>query len=449
MTSDSKQTMIQTQSIQTAPHSHRLHIGIFGLTNSGKSTLLNMLTGQQAALTSPVAGTTTDVVTKAMEVHGVGPVLWLDTPGFADDSSLGALRLEKTEQALTKSEFGIYLLSSEPKQDLPYIRKVKAAVPGVLCISRFSDHLPAEIEDELSELGVHAPLLLPDLNDIGSDEQAGLRETILTALTAMIVEQTTDRPTANGQISDGQSADIQSADGQIMNVQGENEISITANLAGEKSLVLLVMPQDSEAPKGRLIMPQVQTIRELLDKKAIVVLAVLETLPDIIGLLERKPDLVITDSQWFKQVHEMLPSDWPLTSFSILFSAYKGDIDYFIASAKVLAGLKENARILIAEACTHPPLSEDIGTKKIPALLRRRYGEGLQIDFTRGDDFTLDQPYDLIIHCGACLFRRNYVMKRVGAAKQRQIPMTNYGVVLAYLNGILDEVVRPSAYERS
>lgn len=448
MTSDFKQMMITTQPIQTAPRSHRLHIGIFGLTNSGKSTLLNMLTGQQAAMTSPIAGTTTDVVLKAMEVHGLGPVLWLDTPGFADDSSLGALRLEKTEQALTKSEFGIYLLSSEPKQDLPYIRKVKAAVPGVLCISRFSVHLPAEIEDELSELGVHAPLLLPDLNNIGSDEQARLRETILEALTAMIGGQTTDRPTANrptanGQISDGQSVDIQSADGQIMNVQGENEISITANLVGEKSLVLLVMPQDSEAPKGRLIMPQVQTIRELLDKKAIVVLAVLETLPDIIGLLGHKPDLVITDSQWFKQVHEMLPSDWPLTSFSVLFSAYKGDIDYFIASAKVLAGLQENARILIAEACTHPPLSEDIGTKKIPALLRRRYGEGLQIDFTRGDDFVLDQPYDLIIHCGACLFRRSYVMKRVGEAKQRQIPMTNYGVVLAYLNGILDEVVRP------
>ncbi len=421
-------TLDSNQAVQTAPRSHRLHIGIFGVTNSGKSTLLNILTGQQTALTSRIAGTTTDVVTKAMEIHGLGPVLWLDTPGFADDSLLGEQRIERTEQALAKVEYGVYVLSSMPQQDLPYIRQVMKEVKGLLCISRFPDSLTSTVLDELKAACGREPLLLPesagaypkslqaDIN-LTSEMAERIRETVLAALNELI---------------------------DVHWQENEAEATITGNLVGEKSLVLLVMPQDNEAPKGRLIMPQVQIIRELLDKRAIPVLATLETLPDIMKLPGWRPDLVITDSQWFRQVHEMLPADWPLTSFSILMSAYKGDIGYFVESAEVLAKLNADSRILIAEACTHPPLSEDIGTKKIPALLRKRYGEGLKIDFARGDELPLEKGYDLVIHCGACLFRRKQVMERVKRAKALQTPMTNYGVALAGLTGILDEVIWPS-----
>lgn len=217
--------------------------------------------------------------------------------------------------------------------------------------------------------------------------------------------------------------------------------SITGELTAENDLVLLVMPQDIQAPKGRLILPQVQTIRELLDKKCLVVSCTTDKLTETLQALARPPKLIITDSQVFKAVYEQKPEESKLTSFSVLFAGYKGDIHYYVESAAVIESLTEDSRVLIAEACTHAPLTEDIGRVKLPRLLRKRIGEKLQIDIVGGTDFPQDlMPYDLIIHCGACMFNRKYVLSRIERAREQHIPMTNYGVAIAYLNGILDQI---------
>lgn len=217
--------------------------------------------------------------------------------------------------------------------------------------------------------------------------------------------------------------------------------SITGDLATENDVVLLVMPQDIQAPKGRLILPQVQTIRELLDKKCLVMTCTTDKLPETLQALARPPKLIITDSQVFKTVYELKPEESKLTSFSVLFAGYKGDIRYYVESAATIESLTESSRVLIAEACTHAPLSEDIGRVKLPRLLRKRIGEELQIDIVSGTDFPQDlTPYSLVIHCGACMFNRKYVLSRIGRAREQHIPMTNYGVAIAYLNGILEHI---------
>ncbi|WP_255702435.1 [FeFe] hydrogenase H-cluster maturation GTPase HydF [Peptoniphilus sp. KCTC 25270] len=385
--------MIKTQ------NALRTHIGIFGKTNAGKSTLLNLLSGQKSSIVSDIKGTTTDTVNKPMEINGLGPVLFLDTPGYDDESILGKERIEATAKALDKTDLAIFLFSGDLKSDQDFILQLaKNNIPTVFALMRTD--LSYE-EEYLKELENYHPLFLQKDSEKSKFE-------IIDAIKTQIQKEERD---------------------------------ITGSLVKENSLTLLVMPQDIQAPTGRLIVPQVQTIRELLDKKSVVVAVGLDKLEESLSRLKDAPDLVITDSQCFKEVYDILPKEVRLTSFSVLFSKLKGDVEYFMESAKILDSLSENSRILIAEACTHAPLEEDIGRVKIPKLLRKKYGENLSIDFTRGEDFFEMENYDLIIHCGACMFNRKAVLTRVQKAKDMGIPMTNYGITIAHLKGILDKVV--------
>lgn len=393
-------------SLTDTPNANRLHIALFGRRNSGKSSLINALTGQDTALVSDTLGTTTDLVSKAMEIQGIGPCLFIDTPGFDDEGELGELRVSRTLKAIEKTDIALLLCGdttfSHEKEMLALLKKKNIPVIPVLNkidIRENSDSLATYIEKECKI----RPLLVSAKEEIGIEQ---IRQAILEKLPSDFGQQ-----------------------------------SITGELTAENDLVLLVMPQDIQAPKGRLILPQVQTIRELLDKKCLVVSCTTDKLTETLQALARPPKLIITDSQVFKAVYEQKPEESKLTSFSVLFAGYKGDIHYYVESAAVIESLTEASRVLITEACTHAPLTEDIGRVKLPRLLRKRIGEKLQIDIVGGTDFPQDlTPYDLIIHCGACMFNRKYVLSRIERAREQHIPMTNYGVAIAYLNGILDQI---------
>ena len=393
-------------SLTDTPNANRLHIALFGRRNSGKSSLINALTGQDTALVSDTPGTTTDLVSKAMEIQGIGPCLFIDTPGFDDEGELGELRVSRTLKAIEKTDIALLLCGdttfSHEKEMLALLKKKNIPVIPVLNkidIRENSDSLATYIEKECKI----RPLLVSAKEEIGIEQ---IRQAILEKLPSDFGQQ-----------------------------------SITGELTAENDLVLLVMPQDIQAPKGRLILPQVQTIRELLDKKCLVVSCTTDKLTETLQALARPPKLIITDSQVFKAVYEQKPEESKLTSFSVLFAGYKGDIHYYVESAAVIESLTEASRVLIAETCTHAPLTEDIGRVKLPRLLRKRIGEKLQIDIVGGTDFPQDlTPYDLIIHCGACMFNRKYVLSRIERAREQHIPMTNYGVAIAYLNGILDQI---------
>ena len=393
-------------SLTDTPNANRLHITLFGRRNSGKSSLINALTGQDIALVSNTPGTTTDLVSKAMEIQGIGPCLFIDTPGFDDEGELGELRISRTLKAIEKTDIALLLCEDttffHEKEILALLKEKNIPVIPVLNkidIRENNDSLATYIEKECKI----RPLLVSAKEEIGIEQ---IRQAIFEKLPSDFGQQ-----------------------------------SITGELTAENDLVLLVMPQDIQAPKGRLILPQVQTIRELLDKKCLVVSCTTDKLTETLQALARPPKLIITDSQVFKAVYEQKPEESKLTSFSVLFAGYKGDIHYYVESAAVIESLTEASRVLIAEACTHAPLTEDIGRVKLPHLLRKRIGEKLQIDIVGGTDFPQDlTPYDLIIHCGACMFNRKYVLSRIERAREQHIPMTNYGVAIAYLNGILDQI---------
>ena len=393
-------------SLTDTPNANRLHIALFGRRNSGKSSLINALTGQDTALVSDTPGTTTDLVSKAMEIQGIGPCLFIDTPGFDDEGELGELRISRTLKAIEKTDIALLLCGDttffHEKEMLALLKEKNIPVIPVLNkidIRENNDSLATYIEKECKI----RPLLVSAKEEIGIEQ---IRQAILEKLPSDFGQQ-----------------------------------SITGELTAENDLVLLVMPQDIQAPKGRLILPQVQTIRELLDKKCLVVSCTTDKLTETLQALARPPKLIITDSQVFKAVYEQKPEESKLTSFSVLFAGYKGDIHYYVESAVVIESLTEASRVLIAEACTHAPLTEDIGRVKLPRLLRKRIGEKLQIDIVGGTDFPQElTPYDLIIHCGACMFNRKYVLSRIERAREQHIPMTNYGVAIAYLNGILDQI---------
>ena len=392
--------------LQDTPRANRPHIGLFGRRNAGKSSLINALTGQEISLVSPVGGTTTDPVYQSFELAGVGPVVFLDTAGLDDTSELGPLRVERTRQAAEKADLALFVLTGAPREELPWLDEFKKKKVPVLAVLNQCDRLPdkkAQAEALSETLGL--PVL--PVSALSGEGIPQLRREIARLLPDSFWD-----------------------------------LSITGELVQGGDTVLLVMPQDIQAPKGRLILPQVQTIRELLDKKCSVLCCTADCLEGTLRTLAAPPTLIITDSQVFPLVWEKKPAGSRLTSFSILFAGYKGDIDAFLEGAEALSRLTEGDRVLIAEACAHAPTEEDIGRKKIPALLRKKVGQGLSFDFVRGNDFPQDlTPYALVIHCGACMFNRRHVLGRIEQARRQGVPICNYGVVLAALTGILDKVV--------
>ena len=418
-------------SLNDTPRANRLHIGIYGRRNAGKSSLINALTGQDIALVSSAPGTTTDPVFKSMELHPIGPVVFIDTAGFDDEGELGRLRVERTQDVVNRTDIAVVVIDGTSIDDLSrekvWMNQLEARkVPVIIAVNKCEQMVArpgtgsqtdcrSEAEkDRLAAEKISAALGERQVIMVSAAEKKGLEE-LRKAIENSVPEDYLRE-------------------------------KILGDLIDENGLALLVMPQDIQAPKGRLILPQVQTIRELLDKKCTAVATTADGLDRALASLNRDPDLIITDSQCFNLVYEKKPAGSDLTSFSVLFAAYKGDIGKFVEGASLLDEMTENSKVLIAEACTHVPLSEDIGREKIPNLLRRKFGKGMQIVNVCGNDFPSPdalKEFDLIIHCGACMFNRKHVMNRIAAAEAAGVPITNYGVVLAKLGGILDKIKLP------
>ena len=393
-------------SLVNTPSGNRLHIGIFGKRNSGKSSLLNAITGQEIALVSEVKGTTTDPVSKAMEIHPIGPCLLIDTAGFDDTGDLGNMRIEKTKAVLDKTDVAVVVFSDmQMELETQWIAMLRQRKIPILAVVNQVDRIEQvqEIKRQIEQRFSLTPLL------VSAKEKTGISQMKHEILRLM-------PPDFEAQ-------------------------SLTGSLVQPEDVVLLVMPQDKQAPKGRLILPQVQTIRDLLDNHCVVMCVTTEQLSTALQALAKPPKLIITDSQAFAQVYPLRPAETLLTSFSILLAAYKGDLSAFVKGANALDSLTDDSHVLIAEACTHAPLQEDIGRVKIPNMLRKKYGEHLQVTVVSGSQFPKDlSEYQLIIHCGACMFNRKHVLTRVEQAEQQGVPITNYGVVLAKLTGILDRI---------
>ena len=391
--------------MQQTPRSNRIHIAIFGRRNVGKSSLVNALSGQAVSIVSDIAGTTTDVVWKNIELPGIGAVVIGDTAGYDDIGELGVMRVESTKKVLPRIDLALLVLHNNPddseheKQWLAMFEK--GGVPVVTLLGHSDVYNTAQVWKTTLNREV-----IP-FSAVTGDGKEVLLKAISTAL-----QESAD----NDDVTDG---------------------LVTAG-----DVVVLVMPQDAQAPKGRLIQPQVQTLRNLLDKHAIPLCCAPDELPALLDSLKTAPSLVITDSQVFAQVEKLKPESTRLTSFSVLMARQKGDIEVFRKGAEVLKNLPHNARVLIAEACSHIPQNEDLGRVKLPRMLRGKFGEELSITVVSGNDFPLDlSGYDLVIHCGACMFTKRHVMARVRQAVAQNVPITNYGIAIASLTGILDKVV--------
>ena len=386
------------------PASERVHIALLGRTNAGKSAMLNCLAKQDVAIVSNTPGTTTDPVQKPMELTGMGAVVIIDTPGLDDNTTLGKERMARTSKMLDRTDIAVVLFTDEGiDTEMRIIEECRTReIPVVVALN------------QVDRINDHASL-------IARIKEATKCEVIATSTT-----------TGEG---------IEALREAIINTRPAEERLITEGFCKAGDRVLLVMPQDKSAPKGRLIQPQVQTIRELLDRGCIPICCTPDRMAEALAALSTPPELIITDSQAFNEVYQLKPEASVLTSFSILFARYKGDIALFTEGVKALKSITESSRILIAEACSHTPQNEDIGRVKLPRLLRKKYGEGLQIDIVGGADYPEDlTPYDLVIHCGACMFNRKHVLSRVERARQQGVAITNYGVILAALTGILDRV---------
>jgi [FeFe] hydrogenase H-cluster maturation GTPase HydF len=387
--------------------SNRYHIGIFGRRNAGKSTLLNALSGQDVAIVSDVAGTTTDTVWKNIELPGIGAAVIGDTAGFDDIGELGLMRNERTKRTSQQVDMAIILVTGTP-DDATYEMEWRdffknADIPVLFVMTK------CDSGSQDKYLSLWKDVLQEDVCAVSAKENIGI-DILLDKMASLYKND-------------------------------DNLDDITYSLVKEGDVVLLVMPQDASAPKGRLIQPQVVTLRNILDKQAIALCCTPEKMPQTLASLNNPPSLIITDSQVFAQVQALTPKESKLTSFSVLMARHKGDIDTFREAADVLMSLPKNAKILIAEACSHIPQNEDIGRVKLPRMLRNKFGEELQIDIVSGNDFPEDlTSYDLIIHCGACMFTRRHVLSRVRRAKAQNVPITNYGIAIAALTGILNKV---------
>ena len=386
------------------PASERVHIALLGRTNAGKSAMLNCLAKQDVAIVSDTPGTTTDPVQKPMELTGMGAVVIIDTPGLDDNTTLGKERMARTSKMLDRTDIAVVLFTDE----------------GI--------DTELRIIEECRTREIPVVVALNQVDRIANREALMARIEEATKLRAIATSTTTGEG-------------IEALREAIIETRPAEERLITEGFCKAGDRVLLVMPQDKSAPKGRLIQPQVQTIRELLDRGCIPICCTPDRMAEALAVLATPPELIITDSQAFNEVYQLKPEASTLTSFSILFARYKGDIALFTEGVKALKGITEASRILIAEACSHTPQNEDIGRVKLPRLLRKRFGEGLTIDIVGGADYPEDlTPYDLVIHCGACMFNRKHVLSRVERARKQGVAITNYGVILAALTGILDRV---------
>lgn len=416
--------------MEQTPKANRVHIGFFGRCNAGKSTLINMLTDQPVSLVSEVAGTTTDPVSKAMEILPLGPVVITDTAGIDDTSELGALRIEKSEEIIKKINLAVYVLRNDEAptaDDMMWLNKLKQNnVPIALFINEINafDSESAHDNDsngnESNDTNLNYVDAYPDLSAIatvvGSTDFTSNRDR-LTLLDLL---------------------------GGLTPLDVEGEQSLLQGLVDPGDAIILVCPIDSAAPKGRLILPQVQTIREILDHKGLALVCQTEELPTMLSKLSQKPKLVITDSQAFEAVNALTPADISLTSFSILMARFKGKLQDLVTGVKALNNLKPGARVLISEGCTHRRQCDDIGTVKIPMWLKKKGHTDLQLEFTSGGAFPKDvSGYDLIIHCGACMLTRREVLRRIDCAVVQGTPIVNYGVLIASLHGILERAISP------
>ncbi len=405
--------------MEHTPKANRVHIGFFGRCNAGKSTLINMLTDQPVSLVSEVAGTTTDPVSKSMEILPLGPVVITDTAGIDDTSELGALRIEKTEEIIKKINLAVYVLRTDEAptaDDMMWLNKLKQNnVP----IALFINEINASDSESTSVYQSYVEAY-PDLSAIA------------TVVDSTDFTSNRDRLTLLDLL------------GGLTPLDVEGEQSLLQGLVDPGDTIILVCPIDSAAPKGRLILPQVQTIREILDHKGLALVCQTEELPTMLSKLSQKPKLVITDSQAFEAVNALTPADIPLTSFSILMARFKGKLQDLVTGVKALNNLKPGARVLISEGCTHRRQCDDIGTVKIPMWLKKKGHADLQLEFTSGGAFPKDvSDYDLIIHCGACMLTRREVLRRIDCAVVQGTPIVNYGVLIASLHGILERAISP------
>ncbi|HIS75805.1 MAG TPA: [FeFe] hydrogenase H-cluster maturation GTPase HydF [Candidatus Merdivicinus excrementipullorum] len=383
------------------PRANRLHIAFFGRTNSGKSTLLNRLAGQEISVVSEVSGTTTDPVYKSMELLPIGPVVLIDTAGLDDTTALGSLRTEKTREVMRKTDLAVLVVSSRAgdfSEEAEYLRLLEENKVKTVCVVNRIDG------EDAPELPFSLPTLSLDARDAG---QMGAFKKFL-----------------------------------IQNAGTDFEIPfMTAHLVKEGGLVMLVMPQDIQAPKGRLILPQVQMTRELLDRRCRVISVVPDGIAPMLAALKDAPDLVITDSQVFKQVNELIPKEIPLTSFSVLLSENKGDIETFLEGAKAIRSLNPGDKVLIMEACTHHALEGDIARQKLPKLLEKFVGGPVDFQVFSGPGFPENiRDYKLILHCGGCMINRKNMLSKLSEAQQYGVPVTNFGIAIAYMNGMMDRI---------
>ena len=414
--------------MEQTPKANRIHIGFFGRCNAGKSTLINMLTDQPVSLVSDVAGTTTDPVSKAMEILPLGPVVITDTAGIDDTTELGALRMEKTEEVVKKINLAVYVLRTDEEptsDDMHWLGLLKQNnVPVALFINEINA-VPNNLTESKASIGRDI------LGERYIADHTGLSELVTVIGSADFT-------------SDAKRLELLDLLGGLTPLDVEGEQTLLQGLVEEGDTIILVCPIDSAAPKGRLILPQVQTIREILDHKGLALVCQTEELPAMIHSLKNPPKMVICDSQAFDRVDELTPDSIPLTSFSILMARFKGKLQDLVTGVKAIKNLKAGSKVLISEGCTHRRQCDDIGTVKIPNLLKKQGYTDLQLEFTSGGAFPKDvSQYDLIIHCGACMLTRREVLRRIECAVVQGAPIVNYGVLIAALHGILERAISP------
>ena len=436
--------------MEQTPKANRVHIGFFGRCNAGKSTLINMLTDQPVSLVSDVAGTTTDPVSKSMEILPLGPVVITDTAGIDDTTELGALRMEKTEEVVKKINLAVYVLRTDEEptsDDMYWLGLLKQNnVPVALFVNEINTENKEKVELNTANT---------DKVESNTADKEKVESNI--ANTDKFESNTSAYIKSHKELSDLAtvigSADFTSLEKRIelldllggltpLDVEGNQ--TLLQDLVEEGDTIILVCPIDSAAPKGRLILPQVQTIREILDYKGLALVCQTEELPAMINSLKNPPKMVICDSQAFDRVDELTPSTIPLTSFSILMARFKGKLQDLVAGVEAIKNLKPGSKVLISEGCTHRRQCDDIGTVKIPNLLKKQGHTDLQLEFTSGGAFPKDvSQYDLIIHCGACMLTRREVLRRIECAVVQGTPIVNYGVLIAALHGILERAISP------